>query len=161
MNVAEGALYLEAILANCTAVRSARHEGHVMSSRGYPAAEITSHGTRCHDRDPHLAPSAGKIFVSPSEIFWHACTLDCEDRRRTRRHLLGLSLTASDRKKRSRPIRAFLATPQASAEIVGYARAAYPSAAAQTRIVSTARIRLDSRKSKRSFKEIICVDISE
>src|SRR5947207_1297432 len=48
-----------------------------------------------------------------------------------------------------------------SAEIVGYARAAYPSAAAQTRIVSTARIRLDSRKSMRSFKEIICVDISE
>jgi hypothetical protein len=36
-----------------------------------------------------------------------------------------------------------------------------PNAAAQTRIVSKARIRLDSRKSERSFKEIICVDISE
>src|SRR5262249_39639470 len=36
-----------------------------------------------------------------------------------------------------------------------------PNAAAQTRIVSKARIRLDSRKSVRSFKEIICVDISE
>ena len=36
-----------------------------------------------------------------------------------------------------------------------------PDAAAQTRIVSKARIRLDSRKSVRSFKEIICVDISE
>ncbi len=35
------------------------------------------------------------------------------------------------------------------------------NAAAQTRIVSKARIRLDSRKSVRSFKGIICVDISE
>jgi hypothetical protein len=35
------------------------------------------------------------------------------------------------------------------------------NAAAQTRIVSKARIRLDSRKSVQSFKEIICVDISE
>src|SRR6266478_7752105 len=34
-------------------------------------------------------------------------------------------------------------------------------AAAQTRIVSKARIRLDSRKSVRSFKGIICNDISE
>src|SRR5207245_3624443 len=36
-----------------------------------------------------------------------------------------------------------------------------PNAAAQTRIVSKARIRLDSRKSVRSFKGIICVDISD
>jgi hypothetical protein len=36
-----------------------------------------------------------------------------------------------------------------------------PNAAAQTRIVSKARIRLDFRKSVRSFKGIICVDISE
>jgi hypothetical protein len=36
-----------------------------------------------------------------------------------------------------------------------------PNAAAQTRIVSKARIRLDSGKSVRSFKGIICVDISE
>src|SRR5262249_43015154 len=36
-----------------------------------------------------------------------------------------------------------------------------PNAAAQTRIVSKARIRLDSRKSVGSFKGIICVDISE
>jgi hypothetical protein len=36
-----------------------------------------------------------------------------------------------------------------------------PNAAAQTRIVSKARIRLDSRKSVRSFKGIICVDIAE
>jgi hypothetical protein len=35
------------------------------------------------------------------------------------------------------------------------------NAAAQTRIVSKARIRLDSRKSLRSFKGIICDDISE
>jgi hypothetical protein len=36
-----------------------------------------------------------------------------------------------------------------------------PNAAAQTRIVSVARIRLNSRKSVRSFKGIICGDISE
>jgi hypothetical protein len=37
----------------------------------------------------------------------------------------------------------------------------FPSDAAQTRIVSAARIRLDSGKSVRSFKAIICGDISE
>jgi hypothetical protein len=36
-----------------------------------------------------------------------------------------------------------------------------PNAAAQTRIVSKARIRLDSRKSVRSFKGIICDYIPE
>src|SRR5438094_3271128 len=36
-----------------------------------------------------------------------------------------------------------------------------PNAAAQTRIVSVARIRLDSRKSVRPFKGIICDDVSE
>ena len=36
-----------------------------------------------------------------------------------------------------------------------------PNAAAQTRVVSLARIRLDSQKSVRLFKEIICDDISE
>src|SRR5260370_23131846 len=40
-------------------------------------------------------------------------------------------------------------------------RAAYPGAAAQTRMVSMAGIRLDSCKSVRSFKGIICDDISE
>ena len=40
-------------------------------------------------------------------------------------------------------------------------RSRYPNAAAQTRIVSKARIQLDSGKSVRSFKAIICVDISE
>ena len=36
-----------------------------------------------------------------------------------------------------------------------------PNAAAQTRIVSVARIRLDSRKSGRPFKGIFCDDVSE
>src|SRR6516164_7721371 len=36
-----------------------------------------------------------------------------------------------------------------------------PNAAAQTRIVSVAKIRLDRRKSTRLFKGIICDDISE
>ena len=35
------------------------------------------------------------------------------------------------------------------------------NAAAQTRIVSAARIRLDSRKFVRLFKQIICGDVSE
>src|SRR5215471_5693622 len=37
----------------------------------------------------------------------------------------------------------------------------FPRAAAQTRIVSVARIRLDSRKSARPFKVIFCGDIFE
>jgi hypothetical protein len=37
----------------------------------------------------------------------------------------------------------------------------FPHAAAQTRIVSVARIRLDSRKSVRPFKGIFCADVSE
>src|SRR6266508_4010511 len=37
----------------------------------------------------------------------------------------------------------------------------FPGGAAQTRIVSAARIRLDPRKSVRPFKGIICGDISE
>ena len=41
------------------------------------------------------------------------------------------------------------------------ARRHFPSGAAQTRIVSAARIRLDSWKSLRTFKGIICGDISE
>jgi len=40
-------------------------------------------------------------------------------------------------------------------------QAAYSGAAAETPIVSAARIRLDPRKSVRSFKGIICGDISE
>src|SRR6516165_1268403 len=41
------------------------------------------------------------------------------------------------------------------------ARAAPPTVAARTRIVSAAGIRLDQRKSVRSFKGIICADVSE
>jgi hypothetical protein len=36
-----------------------------------------------------------------------------------------------------------------------------PGAAAQTRVVSMAGIRLDSRKSVRAFKGIVCDDVSE
>jgi hypothetical protein len=56
MKVAKGALYLETISANCIAMRAARNERHIMSSCGYPPAEITSHGTGCHDRNPHVTP---------------------------------------------------------------------------------------------------------
>jgi hypothetical protein len=37
----------------------------------------------------------------------------------------------------------------------------FPSGAAQTRMVSVAKIRLDRRKSTRLFKGIICDDVSE
>jgi hypothetical protein len=72
--------------------------------------------------------------------------------------------------KRSRPIRAFSATPhdgqrpcRTLAEDPGRTqpRAAYPGAAAQTRVVSMAAIRLGSWESARAFKGIICDDISE
>src|SRR4029077_15431370 len=75
----------------------------------------------------------------------------------------------SDR-KRSRPIRAFSATPRDGqrpcrtlAEDPGRTqpRAAHPGAAAQTRVVSMAAIRLGSWESARAFKGIICDDISE
>src|SRR6476619_8140444 len=77
--------------------------------------------------------------------------------------------SSSDR-KRSRPIRAFSATPRDGqrpcrtlAEDPGRTqpRAAYPGAAAQTRVVCMAGIRLGSWESARAFKGIICDDISE
>ena len=46
-------------------------------------------------------------------------------------------------------------------KILAQPRAVYPGAAAQTRVVSMAAIRLDSRKSVRPFKGIICADVSE
>src|SRR5262249_47401825 len=56
LKVAGGTLYLGAVAANGSARRAAAHERTIMPGRGHPPAEITSHGTRCHDRDPHLAP---------------------------------------------------------------------------------------------------------
>src|SRR6516162_4223894 len=77
--------------------------------------------------------------------------------------------SSSDR-KRSRPIRAFSATPhdgqrpcrrllKIPAEPSPELR--IPGAAAQTRVVSMAGIRLGSWESARAFKGIICDDISE
>src|SRR5262249_5901753 len=77
---------------------------------------------------------------------------------------------SSSERKRSRPIRAFSATPhdgqgrcRTLAEDPGRTqpRAAYPGAAAQTRVVSMAEIRLGSWESARAFKGIICDDISK
>jgi hypothetical protein len=48
-----------------------------------------------------------------------------------------------------------------SAEIVALPERRFPRAAAQTRIVSVARIRLDPPQILRPFKGIICGDISE
>src|SRR5947208_10362045 len=68
---------------------------------------------------------------------------------------------SSSERKRSRPIRAFSATPRDGqrpcrtlAEDPGRTqpRAAYPGAAAQTRVVSVAAIRLGSWESARAFK---------
>jgi hypothetical protein len=47
------------------------------------------------------------------------------------------------------------------AEFLAYARAAYPQRRSSNANSLQARIRLDSRKSVRPFKEIICVDVSE
>jgi hypothetical protein len=77
--------------------------------------------------------------------------------------------SSSDR-KRSQPIRAFSATPtdgqrpcRALAEDPGRTQPScgIPGAAAQTRVVSMAGIRLGSGESARAFKGIICDDISE
>src|SRR5215471_11157581 len=65
MKVAEGVFYFETVAANGVAIRAARNERHVIARRGHPPAEITSHGARCHDRDPHLALSASKTFICP------------------------------------------------------------------------------------------------
>src|SRR5262249_34259568 len=67
MKVAEGTFYLEAIPANGVAVRAARNERNVIASRSHAPTEITSNRTRCHDRGPHLALSAGKVFASKSQ----------------------------------------------------------------------------------------------
>ena len=58
------------------------------------------------------------------------------------------------------PTRAISAR-QIDDRFINWARAAYPRAAAHTRMVSVARIQLDSRKSVRPFKGMICDDISE
>src|SRR5262245_12897901 len=75
--------------------------------------------------------------------------------------------SSSDR-KRSRPIRAFSATPHDGqrpcrmlAEDPGRTELCIAGAAAQTRVVSMAGIRLGSWESARAFKGIICYDISE
>src|SRR5437870_12203180 len=75
--------------------------------------------------------------------------------------------SSSDR-KRSRPIRAFSATPhdgqrpcRTLAEDPGKPspELRIPGAAAQTRVVSLAEIRFGSWESARSFKGIICDDV--
>ena len=40
-------------------MRAARNKRHIVSGGGHPSAEITSDGTCCHDRDPHVARSVG------------------------------------------------------------------------------------------------------
>src|SRR5499427_833400 len=66
MKVAKRALYAQAIAANGIAMRATRNEGHVVSGRGHSPAEITSDGARRHDRHPHAAPSAAKVFAPES-----------------------------------------------------------------------------------------------
>jgi len=43
---------------------SARKERDIMAGCGHARAVITADGTRRHDREPHLRPSAGKISLS-------------------------------------------------------------------------------------------------
>src|SRR5262245_11468662 len=67
------------------------------------------------------------------------------------------------RKSRQFPPLSDRPTPAQASPLRSYIRPElrFPHAAAQTRIVSVARIRLDSRKSVRPFKGIFCDDISE
>jgi hypothetical protein len=75
----------------------------------------------------------------------------------TRRQCNGRRQAERDRQK--------IAAIPASASILPrswhWARAAPPTVAARTRIVSAAGIRLDHRKTARPFKRIFCDDISE
>jgi hypothetical protein len=64
MKVAESALYRKTIPADGFAMCAARNERHIMSSRGYSRAKITSHGTSCHDGDPHITPPQVEVFAS-------------------------------------------------------------------------------------------------
>src|SRR5262249_27415518 len=61
----------------------------------------------------------------------------------------------------SRPAPAASASPFPHQAIQHRARLRTPGAAAQTRMVSVARIRLGSWESARAFKRIICDDVSE
>jgi hypothetical protein len=65
VKVTKGTLYLEAIPANGIAMRAAGTERHIVSSRRHPPAEVTSDGTRRHDRDPHVATPQGKVSLRP------------------------------------------------------------------------------------------------
>ena len=89
--------------------------------------------------------------------------------RKLRNGVAGFAAGGSSSDRKRSPIRAFSATPhdgqraerllKSPAEPSPELR--IPSAAAQTRVVSMAGIRLGSRESARAFKGIICDDVSE
>ena len=96
-----------------------------------------------------LAEEPGR--TQPRAAYPRRCSSNASD-------LPGRNSARSSESARARlvsPAQAFLPRSWPTAEL------RIPNAGAQTRIVSKARIRLDSRKSVRSFKGIICVDISE
>jgi hypothetical protein len=96
-----------------------------------------------------LAEEPGR--TQPRAAYPRRCSSNASD-------LPGRNSARSSESARARlvsPAQAFLPRSWPTAEL------RIPNAAAQTRIVSKARIRLDSRKSVRSFKGIIWVDISE
>src|SRR5919201_512432 len=72
---------------------------------------------------------------------------------RDRRQFAPFSATPRDGQRPCRTLAEAPAEPSPELRI--------PGAAAQTRVVSVARIRLGPRESVRSFKGIICLDISE
>ena len=83
--------------------------------------------------------------------------------RKVRNGIAGLAAGgASLDRQKPRPIRALRCRSMAtSAHNAAEDPGSTPSGAAQTRVVSAARIRLDPRKSVRSYKGIIYGDISE
>ena len=105
---------------------------------------------------------------SASVITTHAL-LARKVQRKLRNGVAGFAAGGSSSDRKRSPIRAFSATPhdgqraerllKSPAEPSPELR--IPSAAAQTRVVSMAGIRLGSRESARAFKGIICDDVSE
>ena len=55
MQIAERALDLQPIFADGLKLRTARDEMYLVAGRREPRAEITAHGSRCHDSDAHRA----------------------------------------------------------------------------------------------------------
>jgi len=110
---------------------------------------------RCRPRSTRSSTSRpGSLSVTTTDALFAG-----KVQRKVSHGIAGLAAAGSSRHRQK------IAAIPASASILPRswhsARAAPPTVAARTRIVSAAGIRLDHRKSVRPFKGIICNDISE